>query len=135
MSEFIAALEFPDSYKQQKNARQDYMNIAKTPDRALSFLRALTNIQMCGVHCGISAIIDMQVYQEVNSVLDLRRIIPPYALGARMCIANVHAWQRYFRVREPVECIFEEGDFEQGKFTDLMIDEGQEYPIYKKKNN
>jgi hypothetical protein len=135
MSEFVAALERPESYKKQKNARQDYLNIAATPDRAMAFLRILTNIQMCGVICGISTIIDMKIYDSVDSVLDLRKAVPPYALGARMCIANVRSWEKYFRVSEPVECVFEEGDLEQGKFTNLMIDEGEACPIYKKKDD
>jgi hypothetical protein len=132
MSEFAAALEHPESYRAQKNARQDYIKIAQTPDRAMGFLRTLTNIQMCGVLCGISAIIDLQIYESVDSVLKLRNAIPPYALGARMCISNVRQWEKTFKVSAPVECIFEEGDFEQGKFTDLMINEGESAPIYKK---
>ncbi len=135
MSEFVAALDFPESYKQQKNARHDYVTIAKTPDKAMAFLRVLTNIQMCGVLCGISAIVDMQIYDRVNSVLDLRRVVPPYALGARMCLANVRKWTETFHIGAPVECVFEEGDFEQGKFTDLVIDEGADCPVYKKKND
>lgn len=135
MAEFVAALERPESYKLQKKARQDYIKIAENPDRAAAFLRTLTNIQMCGVVCGVSAIIDMQIYDSVNSILDLRKVVPPYALGARMCIANVRAWEKYFRVNDPVECVFEEGDLEQGKFTNLMIDEGEACPIYKKKDD
>jgi hypothetical protein len=50
-----------------------------------------------------------------------------------MCIERVHQWDEQFDSPEPVECIFEEGDFEQGKFTSLMIDEGMNPPIYKKK--
>lgn len=133
MSEFVCALEYPESYKRQKNARQDYVRIAQAPQKALEFLHALTNLQVLGVLCGISCLIDMQIYEEVSSLLDLRKVVPPYALGARMCLQNVRSWERTFQVSEPVECIFEEGDFEQGKFTQLMIDEGEECPIYKKK--
>ncbi|HTU51337.1 MAG TPA: DUF3800 domain-containing protein [Acidobacteriaceae bacterium] len=135
MSEFVAALERPDSYKQQKNARQDYISIAQNADKAMLFLRVLTNIQMCGVLCGISTIIDLEIYESVSSLLDLRSVVPPYALGARMCMENVHTWERAFQVSEPVECIFESGDFEQGKFTDLMIDEGEACPIYRNKSD
>lgn len=134
MSEFVSALENP-KYKLQKNARRDYVAIAQSPEEAFRFLRVLTNIQMCGVVCGISAIIDMRIYEEVNSVLDLRSVIPPYALGARMCIAKVRSWEKTFQASSQVECIFEEGDFEQGKFTDLMVEEGEPCPIYKKKGD
>jgi hypothetical protein len=134
MSEFIAALENP-KYKLQKNARADYVAIAQTPEKALGFLRRLTNIQMCGVLCGVSVIVDMGIYESVDSVLALRDVFPPYALGARMCLANVRTWERTFKIFTPVDCIFEEGDFEQGKFTRLMIDEGEPCPIYKRKTD
>jgi hypothetical protein len=39
-----------------------------------------------------------------------------------------------FDLHDPVECIFEEGDFEQGKFTDLMMADGDSVPIYKPKD-
>jgi hypothetical protein len=54
-----------------------------------------------------------------------------------MCIELVRGWEVMFDLpkSEPVECIFEEGDFEQGKFTNLMVDEGMALPIYKKKGD
>ena len=133
MAEFASAVEYPQSYANQKNARPDYVTIAQKPDRAMEFLSTLTNIQMCGVLCGISAIIDLQIYESINSIMDLRSVVPPYALGARMCLSNVRKWEKTFNMKEPVECVFEDGDFEQGKFTQLMIDEGETCPIYRKK--
>jgi hypothetical protein len=47
---------------------------------------------------------------------------------------RLRQWEEDYGIREPIECIFEEGDFEQGKFTLLMVDEGQFPPIYKTKN-
>ncbi len=134
MAEFVSALE-NEKYKFQKNARADYIAIAKDADKAAAFIKELTSLQLWLVNCGVSAIVDMSIYNSVDSVLDLRTVIPPYALGARMCLAKVHNWEKMFAASEPVECIFEEGDFEQGKFTDLMIDEGEAVPIYKKKND
>jgi hypothetical protein len=134
MADFVAALENP-KYATQRNARPDYVEIAKDPVRADDFLKSLAMIQLSTVVCGISAIVDMEVYSNVSSLLDLREIVPPYALGARMCLAKVHRWENEFAISESVECIFEEGDFEQGKFTSLMIDEGEEVPIYGKKKD
>ena len=77
----------------------------------------------------------MDIYNEVSSLLNLREVVPPYALGARTCLAKLEEWERYCDIHEHVEPIFEEGDFEQGKFTDLMTSEGNELPIYKKKKD
>jgi len=77
----------------------------------------------------------MQLYNEVDSLLDLREVIPPYALAARMCIEKLHQWEEKFSIEEPTEYIFESGDFGQGKFTDLMVDEGQNTPIYNNKKD
>ena len=52
-----------------------------------------------------------------------------------MCIQRVQQWGKSYGVRECPELIFEEGDFEQGKFTQLMVNEGAPLPIYKKKND
>jgi hypothetical protein len=132
MADFAAACSQPN-YKYQKNARQDYIEIAKDSTRSAEFVRILSQLVATTVHCGISCIVGMDVYEQVSSVLDLREVLPPYALGARMCLERVRQWAEYFDIEDPVECIFESGDFEQGKFTQLMIDEGQDVPIYKKK--
>jgi hypothetical protein len=134
MSDFVSAHSNP-KYATQRNARSDYVTIASTPGRGSEFLKKLTIAQMGMANCGVSCIIDMGVYSEVSSVLRLQEVIPPYALGARMCIARVRKWEEEFDVQEPVECIFEEGDFGQGKFTDLMVSEGNDSPIYKKKKD
>jgi len=133
-ADFVAALEQP-KYELQSNARADYIEIAKQPERAEAFIKALSFIESTTVFCGISAIIDMEIYKGVSSLLNLRDVIPPYALAARMCIEQLHQWESKFAASEPVEFIFEEGDFEQGKFTELMVDEGQTLPIYKKKRD
>jgi hypothetical protein len=134
MADFMAATENP-LYKLQKNARADYVELAKNPSRADEFLKLLLFAQASNVHCGISCIVPMDTYEDVSSLLDLREVIPPYALGARMCINNLHRWEEFMQVEQPAEYIFEEGDFEQGKFTNLMIDEGQAVPIYRKKSD
>lgn len=132
MADFVAA-NFQPEYKKQKNARADYLQLAQNPDRATEFIKVLSQLVVTTVHCGISAIVNMSIYENVSSVLDLRDVVPPYALGAQMCLERVRHWTEYFNVKDPVECIFESGDFEQGKFTQLMIDEGKDPPIYKRK--
>jgi Protein of unknown function (DUF3800) len=134
MAEFMSALNNPN-YQKQANARSDYLNIAKDIDKAKAFIFNLSCVEACMVNCVISCIVPMAVYNGVSSHLDLRTVIPPYALAARMCIERVRQWEKHFSVTHPVECIFEEGDFEQGKFTDLMVDEGNDMPIYKGKND
>lgn len=134
MAEFMSALNNPN-YPQQKNARADYVGISKDPKKAKNFLLNLCLTQATFVNCVVTCVVPMDIYNGISSLLDLRTVVPPYALAARMCIERVHKWEQTFSVIEPVECIFEEGDFEQGKFTDLMVDEGWDKPIYKKKND
>lgn len=132
MADFAAACT-RDTYKHQRSARADYIDIAKDPKRPNEFLKRLGLIQLSFVHCGISCIVPMDVYEGVSTLLDLRDVVPPYALGARMCIERLHQWEQKFAVDPPAEYIFESGDFEQGKFTRLMIDEGEAVPVYKNK--
>jgi hypothetical protein len=132
MADFVAACE-TQTYKNQRNARLDYVELAKNPARAEAFIKQLSGVQIAYVHCGISCIVSMDTYKQANSIFDLRDVIPPYALGARMCIQRVQQWGQTYGVVDPPELIFEEGDFEQGKFTQLMVDEGSLLPIYKKK--
>jgi hypothetical protein len=133
-TEFMASI-MSDKYKDQQNARQDYIALAKDTHKALLFLQSLCALQVLCVNCGLSCIVDMDVYNGVSSLLDLRAVVPPYALGARTCLAGLQQWEQRFGIEGHVECIFEEGDFEQGRFTDLMIDEGAQVPIYKKKKD
>lgn len=133
-SEFISATTNPARYAAQTNAREDYVEIAKDPAKATMFLRLLCIAQLNVVNCALSCTINMNIYDGVSSLLDLRKIIPPYALAARSCLAMVHDWETRFDIQEPVECIFEEGDFEQGKFTELVTSEGGQVPIYKAKD-
>jgi hypothetical protein len=134
MVDFMSACNNPQ-YAQQRNARADYVRLAENPEEAQKFLYHLALSEVTALSCGVSCVIPMKLYNEVNSVLHLRDILPPYALGARICIRQLHKWEEYFSIGEPTEYIFEEGDFEQGKFTSLMVDEGQAVPIYKNKKD
>jgi hypothetical protein len=120
-------------YAQQRNARADYVRIAKDLEEANKFLYHLALCEITTLSCGISCVIPMKLYNEVDQVLHLRDVLPPYALGARVCIRQLQKWEEFLSVAEHAEYIFEAGDFEQGKFTSLMIDEGQAVPIYKNK--
>ncbi|MCU1256911.1 MAG: hypothetical protein JWM83_3210 [Candidatus Angelobacter sp.] len=135
MSEFMAATGAPDRYAKQKNARADYVAIAKDMDKAQRFFRNICIAQQTIANCGISCIVDLKIYNDISSLLDLRRVVPPYAIAARMCYAQVHQWEQEFGIQEPVEIIFEKGDLEQDKLTELVVDEGGEPPIYRDKKD
>ena len=123
MSDFNSACTNP-KYKLQTGARADYVEIAKDPRVAQEFLKLLSQLQMSFVHLGVSCIVETEIYDEINSLLNLKEVIPPFALGARMCIQKIRNWERDYAIRNRVECIFEQGDFGQGNFTKFMIDEG-----------
>ncbi len=136
MSDFVDARRNPDRYGAQRKARRDYVEIAKDQARADNFFRKLSVLQATVVNCGVTCMVPMKLYNEVNSAFpSLREEIPPYALAARMCITKVHKWETEFGVGESVECIFEEGDLEQDKFTQLMRAESLPSPIYRKKED
>jgi hypothetical protein len=134
MSEMMAAIANPDRYAVQKNAQSDYVAIAKAIEKARHFFLQLCIAQESVVICGISCIVDMSIYSGISSLLDLRAVIPPYAL-ARSCHAQVLLWERQFAIQELVECVFEKGDLEQKKFTELVVDEGGDPPIYRDKKD
>lgn len=134
MSEFQAAVATPERYAKQSNARADYVEIAKDAPKATEFFKRLCICQLTMVNCAVSCAVPMSTYNNVSSLLDLRKVVPPYAFAARLCLQAVHEWQTKFQV-QGVEYIFEEGDFEQGKFTELMTTEGLPIPIYKKKKD
>ena len=134
MTTFNAARTNPN-YKYQSDARQDYIAIASQPEKCEEFFRRLCFAQLSMINCGISCTVPMGLYDEFNALVELREVVPPYALGARTCINRLKKWEHEFEVDDPVEYIFEQGDFEQGKFTDLMIDEGMSPPIYKRKED
>jgi len=132
-SEFMAAMSNPERYARQANARQDYLELSTREKAAVEFFKNICIAEITVVNCAISCVVPMDLYKDVSTLLDLRKVVPPYALAARSCLAKVGEWERQFQVEEGVECIFEEGDFEQGKFTDLMLAEGAPSPIYRKK--
>lgn len=135
MAEFMAATANPDRYEKQRNARADYVAIGRDFPRATEFFKNICIAEQTMVNCGISCIVDMRIYNSVSSLLDLRKVVPPYALAARACLVRIHDWEDTFAVREPVECIFEKGDLEQDKFTALLRGEGGSDPIYKPKKD
>jgi len=135
MAEFQAATSNPERYRRQSNARKDYIDLAKNESKAIEFFKQICIAQLTIVNCAISCSVPMSIYNNISSLLDLRTVVPPYALAARTCIHIIHKWEEDFDISKPVEYIFEEGDFEQGKFTVLMIDEGWPLPIYKKKQD
>jgi hypothetical protein len=133
-ADFEAALT-NERYQGQNKCRQDYVELAKDKDRAKDFIQQICVAQLAMVHMGISCIVSMDVYEEANSILRFGDVIPAYALGARVCVAWIHWWQSNFDIKQPVETIFEEGDFGQGEFSNLMVSEGMEKPIFKKKKD
>jgi len=133
MSELMSALTNP-KYASQSGARKDYISIAERKE-GNEFLKKLSIAQVGMMNCGVSCIVNMDIYNGVSSLLDLKKVVPPYAVGARGCLNRIRKWEREFDIGEPVECIFEEGDFGQGKFTDLMVSEGSGVPTYKNKKD
>jgi len=134
MAEFIAACT-TDTYKKQNNARADYVGIAKDKMRAYAFLKELVIAQATMTNCAVTCVVRMNIYNEINSLVELREKIPPFALGARYCVERIHKWEKEFEIEEPVELIFEEGDFGQGQFSDLIVSEGMSPPMYKRKED
>jgi hypothetical protein len=131
-SDFVASQENPERYAEQHNARPDYIALGTIPGAGKLCLRKLCVAQLSLVSCGVSSVIPLKIYDEIESD-DLLNKLPPFVLGARMCNGLVRKWQHALQIPQPVECIFEKGDFGQGKFIDLMRDEGANDPIFKNK--
>jgi len=132
MTDFVAATTNP-KYSEQGNVRNDYVEIAKDPLRLRTFVHGLVFTQATFINCVVTAVVRMNVYNEMDGFVELREAIPPFALGARYCVNRVRQWEKKFEISEPVEMIFEEGDLGQGEFSRLMVGEGSALPIYKRK--
>lgn len=103
-ADFMAAMSNVQRYQKQSNARLDYVAIASQPGQAERFLVNLAQLVAGVTHCAVTAVIPMETYNGVSSLLDLRKVVPPYARGARLCIELVRKWEEFFDVQEPVEC-------------------------------
>jgi hypothetical protein len=80
MTDFAAACQNPDRYAKQKKFRVDYVRLVKDdPKAATQFLHRLAIAQVSTMHCGISCIIPMALYNEVSSLLPLDEVVtcPP----------------------------------------------------------
>jgi hypothetical protein len=113
--------------------RQDYSKLSDIEHA--DFIIRLTAIQQMHMLFAVSAVVNISDYMTVNTVLDLRNIVPPYALAARLCIAKLNEWRSKYIGGAPIETIFEAGDFERGKFIDLMRVEGLPAPIFEGKKD
>ncbi len=129
-ADFVASQENPDRYAKQKNAREDYVALAKIPGAGRICLRKLCVAQLSLVSCGISSVIPLKIYDQIDSD-ELQERIPPFALGARMCNGLVRKWEKAFQIPQPVECIFDKGDFGNGQYSHLMREEGENDPIFR----
>ena len=134
MSDFASAIT-NEKYKLQTNARRDYVEIAQDPIRWGGFLTNLLIAQVTMANCAVCCVVPMDIYNQIDSVVELRELIPPYALGARYCVERIHRWEKEFEIEEPVEIVFEGGDFGQGEFSKLMVGEGMPIPTYKNKKD
>jgi hypothetical protein len=131
MSDFMAARRAAQKGGTAKRA--DYLRLNDI--EASSFILHLANWQQAYMALGVTCIVQMSEYSEINTVLDLREIVPPYALAARVCTARIEQWRVEHGIADHIECIFEDGDFERGKFIDLMRIEGMSAPIFKDKKD
>lgn len=131
MSDFMAARRAAQNNGTAK--RMDYLRLNDFD--ASSFILHLANFQQAYMALAVTCIVEMSEYAEINTVLDLRTVVPPYALAARVCTERIERWRDQHGISEPIECIFEDGDFERGKFIDLMRVEGMPAPIFKEKKD
>jgi hypothetical protein len=116
-----------------KGAREDYKKLDDT--QANEFLIGLASAQQVYMLLGVSCIVDMGVYKQIDDVFQLQTMVPAFALGARVCVSLIETWQKQHSIEYPVECVFEDGDFGRGKFIDLMRVERMPAPIFKEKND
>jgi len=103
---------------------------------ASDFRTRLGNIMQTLCLANFCCIVPMNIYRDISTLFPLEEVVPPYALGARVCIAYLNSWQIEHGLKDlKIELIFEKGDLGQGEFTALMAVEGMELPIYKSKND
>lgn len=131
--EYDVALPFhaSDFYARKKQYTKWELNDPK----ATEFITTLASAQQIYMLVGLSCIVDMGTYREIDDVFQLQTMLPAYALGARSCVSMIEQWLKQFDIRHPCECIFEDGDFGRGKFIELMRVERMPAPIFKDKKD
>lgn len=104
---------------------------------AEKLLKELTALAQLFPLASISCIVDLSEYREVEKTYDVRGTLPPFALGARTCMAHLYeGWLNVYGISSnEIECVFEDGDFGRGKFLDAMRADGMPAPIFKAKKD
>jgi hypothetical protein len=104
---------------------------------AAKLVKELTAIECLFPLASISCIIDMADYREVEKTYDIRDTLPPFALGARTCMAHLYeGWLNVYGISSnKIQCVFESGDFGREKFLDAMRVDGLPAPSFKSKSD
>jgi Protein of unknown function (DUF3800) len=95
------------------------------------FLRRLAATMQGFCKFSISNIINLADYRKLDKKYPLTEGLPPYALSARACMAEINRWKKIFSPDSPVEIFFDQGEFQRGKFIERMRHDGLPDPIFR----
>lgn len=95
------------------------------------FLRRLAATMQGFCKFSISNIINLSDYRKLDKKYPLTEGLPPYALSARACMAEINRWRAIFSPNSPVEIFFDQGEFQRGKFIERMHLDGLPDPIFR----
>ncbi len=100
-------------------------------------LKELTTLETLFPVAQLSCLVNLTEYREIARLYDIKDTLPPFALGARACIAHLYEkWLDLYQIpANYLECVFEDGDFGKGKFIDVMRGDGMPAPIFKDKKD
>jgi hypothetical protein len=121
----------------RSKSHSDFNNWVGDEAEATILLQELTTLESLFPLASISCVISLAEYREVEKTHDIKQTLPPFALGARACMAYLYEqWLPFYRIpSDLMECVFEDGDFGKGKFIDVMRGDNMPAPTFKQKRD
>jgi hypothetical protein len=104
-------------------------------DRRQQFLKRLVRIAMEHIQCWIGAAVRKSDYDRADAVYQVREFLQPYPLCSINCVELALEWARNQKLDYlPMEFVFEAGDEHWGQFHQRMLEDYNQAPIPKTKD-
>jgi len=119
------------SMKHLAHFRKDFVGWKGNEKKRASFLEALSGTIHKHDLEGFAFSLNMDHYREIDTHIRMTESFPPYALTAFFAVAKIRDWQRRYRPKDSLLCLFELGDVGQGPVKDKLEREWEDTGMLK----
>jgi hypothetical protein len=120
--------EFAQSAGQFKNGWRN------NESRRRAFLGRLVQIIVDYVQCWIGAAIFRSDYDKADAIYQAHEFLQPYSFSCIACVELALEWRRVHKLDYlPMEFVFESGDEPWGQFHDRMVEDYEQAPLTRTK--